>query len=324
MTRPTVPFGIAFLAALSLTIIDTSPSVQAAEGGDTHLITLRASALPSGQLAYQMVSHKIKIAQGGEADRTDRYYAGPTIPGPTIVIKEGDTAEVTLQHGIADSQLPVSIHVHGVHYKADSDGTMKVLNGLKDEAAFPGQPYTYKWTAAPGTAGTWAYHDHAFGNPMIGAEDKGLYGTLIVNPADGKVQAMLNGKLVDVNVADIKREFILWMDETTFYGMEVNHILKGKQIPLWTNPTVGARLGEKVRFHVIGVGTAFHTFHLHGHRWLEPGTTSVIDTANLGPISRQSFVVEAGEGVGPGEWHYHCHVIQHMQSGMMGDFRVIE
>ena len=114
------------------------------------------------------------------------------------------------------------------------------------------------------------------------------------------------------------------MDETTFYGMEVDHILKGRQIPLWTNPTVGARLGEKVRFHVIGLGTAFHTFHLHGHRWLEPGTTSVIDTANLGPIGRQSFVVEAGEGVGPGEWHYHCHVVQHMQSGMMGNFRVVE
>ncbi|MGH8508285.1 MAG: multicopper oxidase domain-containing protein, partial [Gammaproteobacteria bacterium] len=287
MTRPTVPLGIAFLAALSLTIVRSAPSVQAAEGGDTHVITIQAGTLPSGQLAYRMVSHKIKTAGVGETDRTDRYYAGPTIPGPTIIIKEGDTAEVTLVHGIAESQQPVSIHVHGVHYKADSDGTMKVLNGLKDEAAFPGQPYTYKWTAAPGTAGTWAYHDHAFGNPMIGAEDKGLYGTLIVNPTDGKVRAMIDGKHVDVAVADIKREFILWMHETTFWGMEVNHILKGKQVPLWTNPTVGARLGEKVRFHVIGLGTAFHTFHLHGHRWLEPGTTSVIDTANLGPIGRQ-------------------------------------
>ena len=41
-------------------------------------------------------------------------------------MKEGDTAEVTLVHGIADSSQPVSIHVHGVHYKIDSDGTMKV------------------------------------------------------------------------------------------------------------------------------------------------------------------------------------------------------
>ena len=72
--------------------------------------------------------------------------------------------------------------------------------------------------------------------------------------------------------------FVRCKEVTSFWGMEVNHILKGKQIPLWTNPTVGARLGEK--------GTAFHTFHLQGHRWLEPGTTSV-DTANLGTISRQ-------------------------------------
>jgi manganese oxidase len=50
----------------------------------------------------------------------------------------------------------------------------------------------------------------------------------------------------------------------------------------------------------------------------------VIDTFNIGPISRQGFVLQAGEGVGPGDWHYHCHVIQHMQSGMMGTFRVIE
>jgi FtsP/CotA-like multicopper oxidase with cupredoxin domain len=291
----------------------------------THLITLKASTLPSGQLAYEMVSHKVRSPDGQERDVTSRYAQGPTIPGPTLVMKEGENAEVTLEHNIADSTQPVSVHVHGVHYKIDSDGTMKILNGLRDEAAYPGKPYTYKWTAAPGTAGTWMYHDHAFGNPMLGAEDKGLYGTLIVNPASGKIPALIDGKIIDVDVGDVKREFILWMHETTFWGQELNHIIKGdKEIPLWTNPTVGARLGELVRFHVIGIGTAIHTFHLHAHRWIEPGTTSVTDTVNIGPISREAFVVKAGEGVGPGDWHYHCHVIQHMQSGMMGDFRVIE
>lgn len=295
----------------------------AEEPVNTHRIVLRAVNLPSGQYAYQMVSHKILNKSGESSDVTARYSDKPSIPGPAIVITEGDVAEVTLEQGIANSSQPVSLHVHGVHYKIDSDGTMKALNGVADEAAFPGKPYTYKWVAAPGTAGTWAYHDHTFLNPMLGAEDKGLYGTLIVNPASGKVKAMLNGVVTDVDVADIKREFILWMHETTFWGMEVNNILGGKQIPLWTNPTVGAKQGEKVRFHVIGLGTAFHTFHLHGHRWIEPGTTSVVDTVNIGPISRQSFVVQAGEGVGGGEWHYHCHVLQHMQAGMMGDFRVI-
>ncbi|HYE34470.1 multicopper oxidase domain-containing protein [Methylocaldum sp.] len=292
--------------------------------GNTHHITLRAAALPSGQLGYQMVSHKIRAAGGQTEDVTARYSDKPTIPGPAIVMTEGDVAEVTLEQGIPNTDQPVSLHVHGVHFDIRSDGTMKMLNGVADEAAFPGKPYTYKWTAAPGTAGTWAYHDHTFGNPMLGAEDKGLFGTLIVNPRSGKVPALINGKIEEVNVGDIKREFILWMHETTFWGMEVNNILKGKQVPLWTNPTVGARFGEKVRFHVIGLGTAFHTFHLHGHRWLQPGTTHVVDTVNIGPISRDVFVVQAGEGVGTGDWHFHCHVIQHMQAGMMGDFKVVK
>jgi manganese oxidase len=88
-----------------------------------HTITLRASTLPSGQMAYEMVSHKVKSPDGQERDITALYATGPTIPGPTLVLKEGDTAEVTLVHGLADSPQPVSIHVHGVHYKIDSDGT---------------------------------------------------------------------------------------------------------------------------------------------------------------------------------------------------------
>ena len=325
MMNSNARLGVLLAIALSLAVLGCSPGTTATPGGDKHLITLKASTLPSGQMAFEMVSHKITSPDGQERDVTARYATGPTIPGPTLVMREGDTAEVRLEHGLLDPSQPVSIHVHGVHYKIDSDGTMKVLNGFADEAAFPGKPYTYKWIAAPGTAGTWMYHDHAFGNPMVGAEDKGLFGTLIVNPASGKIPALIDGKVIDVDVGDIKREFILWMHETTFWGQELNHIIKGdKEVPLWTNPTVGARLGELVRFHVIGIGTAIHTFHLHAHRWLEPGTTSVIDTFNVGPISRQAFVVKAGEGVGAGDWHYHCHVIQHMQSGMMGDFRVIE
>ncbi len=303
---------------LGLVLLIASGSLLA----DTHYIKLRAVRLPSGMLAYQMVSHQVEREEGGKEDLTAQYAREATIPGPTIILTEGDTAYVTLEHGIEGSNDPVSLHVHGVHYEFKSDGTTKILNGQVDSVAYPGRPYTYKWVAAPGTAGTWMYHDHAFGDPKVGTEDKGLFGTLIVNPKSGKVKALIDGEIKEVPLSEIKREFILWMHETTFWGQEINHIVN-KQIPLWTNPIVGAKLGELVRFHIIGIGTAFHTFHLHGHRWIEPGTTRVVDTVNIGPISRTSFVVKAGEGVGPGDWHYHCHVLQHMQSGMMGKFRVV-
>jgi hypothetical protein len=87
--------------------------------------------------------------------------------------------------------------------------------------------------------------------------------------------------------------FVRCKEVTSFWGMEVNHILKSRRFPLWTNPTAGTRLRGKVRLH----GTAFHTFHLHGYRWLEPGTTHRHRQPR--PISRQGFVVEAGEGVSP-------------------------
>jgi FtsP/CotA-like multicopper oxidase with cupredoxin domain len=312
-----------FLACCAMAIAHPAYTMEKQEQGKTHLIKMEGARLDSGQLAYRMISHKIRDSSGSEQDITNRYSSEPTIPGPTIVMTEGDVAEVTLEHGIKEATNPVSIHVHGVHFPIDSDGTMKVFNHHSDQAAFPGKSYTYKWTAAPGTAGTWPYHDHAFGNPMLGAEDKGLYGTLIVNPKNGKVPMMINGQMQRVDIKDIKREFILWMHETTFWGMELNH-LANRQIPLWTNPTLGAREGELVRFHVLGIGTAFHTFHLHGHRWLQPGTAHVVDTVNIGPIAREAFVLKAGEGVGTGEWHYHCHVLQHMQSGMMGGFRVVK
>lgn len=299
------------------------PALSQTASGKTHLITLKAANLPSGQLAYRMIRHKIRDSAGKLEDITARYSPEPTIPGPAIVMTEGDLAEVTLEHGIEGSDEPVSIHVHGVHYKIDSDGTLKILNQLSDQAAFPGKPYTYRWSAAPGTAGAWAYHDHAFGNPKLGAEDKGLFGTLIVNPKSGEVPALIDGEVRQVALKEVKREFILWMHETTFWGMEINHIVN-RQVPLWTNPTVGAREGELIRFHVVGIGTAFHTFHLHAHRWIQPGTTHVVDAVNVGPVQRESFVIRAGEGVGPGEWHYHCHVLQHMQSGMMGVFRVVK
>lgn len=314
---------IAVLVCLAI-FTTTKQAYSAQLSSETHLITMKAANLPSGQLAYQMVSHKIKSKKGKVKDVTDRYSDKPSIPGPTIIMTEGDVAKVTLQHGIDKANKPVSLHVHGVHYKIEDDGTVKAMNKVVDSAAFPGKPYTYTWTASKGTAGTWPYHDHTFGNPMIGAEDKGLFGAVIVNPANGKVKALIDGEISNVKTSDIDREFMLWMHETTFWGQEITNILDGKQTPLWTNPTIGARKGEKVRFHVIGMGTAFHTFHLHGHRWLDPGTTNVIDTVNIGPIYRHTFVIKAGEGVGTGHWHYHCHVVQHMQSGMMGSFLVVE
>ena len=146
----------------------------------------------------------------------------------------------------------------------------------------------------------------------------GLFGAIIINPIE-KVPAQINGKVVSVDIEDLEKQYVLFMVGSTFWGQEIdsNH----NQKPLWTNPTLGADLNQLVRFHILGAAHQ-HTFHLHAHRWLDPGTTNIIDTKLIDPQSTHWFIVEAGDKVGIGTWQYHCHVFAHMEAGMMGEFNV--
>ncbi len=119
---------------------------------------------------------------------------------------------------------------------------------------------------------------------------------------------------------------------------------------LGNTPTVVAGPNTQMRFGVVGMGSEFHTFHIHGHRWIlpgphgsDPGTiqsspqdTSVSqfeDTRMLGPANSFVFPINEGNGFfradpftpgGPvGEWHMHCHVLMHMGTGMMGSLLIV-
>ena len=89
---------------------------------------------------------------------------------------------------------------------------------------------------------------------------------------------------------------------------------------LGNTPTFEAKVGEHVRWHVVGLGTEFHVFHLHGHRWIGPGGVPT-DSVLLGPST--SVVADYIED-NPGRWLYHCHVVDHMMGGMMGWYSVTE
>jgi len=93
------------------------------------------------------------------------------------------------------------------------------------------------------------------------------------------------------------------------------------------------------------MGDAFHTFHIHGHRWVVPGpagtkhadieqsaqvqaTSQFEDTKVFGPASSFAFTLEEGNGMlraDPpiGEWHMHCHVGHHMMEGMVGSVLIV-
>jgi len=131
-------------------------------------------------------------------------------------------------------------------------------------------------------------------------------------------------------------------------------LISGRRF-LGNTPTVIAGLETKMRFGLVGMNSdAFHTFHLHGHRWVIPGpqgtdpgtiqnspqlqaVSQFEDTRLFGPANSFAFTINQGSFMGSlftpdpslapgkGEWHMHCHVLHHMMpGGMMGSLLVIE
>ena len=100
-------------------------------------------------------------------------------------------------------------------------------------------------------------------------------------------------------------------------------------LPEPLSPLLRARVGERVRLRVVSYGPLFHTFHVHGHLWLDGG--KMTDTHTMGPAEvydAAEFFAGAGATsadprAGAGDWMYHCHVETHMATGMWGIFRVL-
>ena len=120
-------------------------------------------------------------------------------------------------------------------------------------------------------------------------------------------------------------------------------------------PTLIGGLNTKMRFGLAAMNSlTFHTFHLHGHRWVITGpqgnnpndiqgspqvqaVSQFEDTKIFGPANTFSFTINQGSFMGSrftpipdrapglGEWHMHCHVLNHMMpGGMMGSLKVIQ
>ena len=258
-------------------------------------------------LAYKMLSHTVN-----GTDITDRYSLEATIPGPTIILNEGDKVKLTILNAISDGILPdaayskqVSVHVHGVHYNIISDGTLKSINEHFDEGAGAGPVdtfsyYEYEWDIAPGTAGTWSYHDHNFENHN-GSETRGLFGTVIVNPMGSQ---------------NFAKEYVLYLGDDAFWGMEIDGVTK-QQSKHGVNPSFSAAKNSDVRFHLLAIGTDLHKFELSGYQWFEPGTNNPISQVPIGPLEKHVFSVKAKNST-----QYMDNNFSNKLLGMMGDFNV--
>ncbi|WP_432093662.1 multicopper oxidase domain-containing protein [Streptomyces sp. bgisy100] len=261
--------------------------------GEVRRLRLYAEKLTDGRLGYGFEKGKASV------------------PGPLIELTEGDTLHVEFENTL---DVATGLHVHGLDYGIGADGTK-----LNRSTVEPGATRTYTWRThapgrrrdgswRPGSAGYWHYHDHAVGTDHGTAGiRKGLYGPVVVRR---------RGDILP------DKQFTI-----VFNDMTINNTSAPD------TPTFTATVGDRVEIIMITHGDAYHTFHLHGHRWADNRTgllqgpddpSRIIDTRITGPAESFGFQVIAGEDVGAGAWMYHCHVQTHSDRGMAGLFLVAE
>src|SRR5207248_5127424 len=94
------------------------------------------------------------------------------VPGPTLVVTEGQTVTVTLTNNLPASAGNTSILFPGFNVTASG------VQGLLTSEAAPGSTATYTFTAS--SPGTRAYYSGTQGDLQV---EMGLYGAIIVLPA---------------------------------------------------------------------------------------------------------------------------------------------
>jgi FtsP/CotA-like multicopper oxidase with cupredoxin domain len=260
----------------------------------------RVSRLPSGQTLreYQIVAadKEIEIAPGVFFPAWT--YNGQ-VPGPTVRCTEGDRVRVTF---VNTGTHPHTIHFHGIH-AANMDGVFEVVD--------PGRSYVYEFDAEP--YGLQLYHCHAV--PLKRHIHKGLYGTFIIDPKQGRPSA---------------NEMVMVMNgfDTNFDGDNEVYAVNTVGFHYQSHP-IALRVGELNRIYLSNL-TEFdliNSFHLHGNffRFYRTGTDleRYEWTDNVMLCQGERGVLEFTFKF-PGRFMFHAHQSEFAELGWMGVFDVKE
>jgi FtsP/CotA-like multicopper oxidase with cupredoxin domain len=282
---------------------------HARNGFDPHAILRdfdggRTSRLAGGRTLreFELVANEqtVEVAPGV---RFAAWTYNGRVPGPTLRAREGDRVRVTFRN---ESTHPHTIHWHGIHPSA-MDGVPGVGAGL----IAPGASTVYEFDAEP--FGLHLYHCHV--RPLAEHIAKGLFGALVIDPADGRPQA---------------DELVMVMHgfDTNFDRQNEIYAVNGIGFA-YTDRPVRVKRGELVRIYLVNT-TEFdpiNSFHVHANffDYFPTGTS-------LQPAEHTDTVMQCQGQRGilelrfqhPGLFMFHAHQSEFTELGWQGFFEVVD
>jgi FtsP/CotA-like multicopper oxidase with cupredoxin domain len=162
---------VAVVLLLTVTAHAAAPGIT----GPTFNLTAQSAFLtqPDGQMIYSWGygCNGDPVGFAPSAISNARCNA-MQVPGPTLIVTEGDTVKVTLTNN-----LPAPAGQTSILFPGFSVATSGGVTGLLTQEAAPGGTVTYTFTA--GSPGTRAYYSGTQGDLQV---EMGLYGAIIVLP----------------------------------------------------------------------------------------------------------------------------------------------
>jgi FtsP/CotA-like multicopper oxidase with cupredoxin domain len=176
---------LALVIAVALLVTPSANAAAPGITGSTFQLTAQAAYItqPDGQAVYSW-GYGCNGAPTGFLPAAMNTTTSPTctsmqIPGPTLIVTEGNSVSVTLTNNLPPSAGNTSILFPGFNVTTSCTASTPVgVQGLLTCEATPGSTVTYTFT--PSSPGTRAYYSGTQGDLQV---EMGMYGAIIVLPS---------------------------------------------------------------------------------------------------------------------------------------------
>ena len=282
---------------------------QLAAGQVPPQISANNNRAPTGRLEAGVLTLHLEIREGvwrpeAEDGPVIKTYAfaeqGHELqtPGPLIRVPQGTTLHLTVH-----SLLPTAITLHGLHrHPGKAEDAIQLAPGeirnLQFDAGEPGS-YIYSASSTP---------------PSADGTDGEMAGAFIVDPPGASTD---------------DRIFVIQLWERSLFHREFESALtiNGKSWP--HTERLQAQMGHSEHWRILNASPLIHPMHLHGFYFQVNAVGDGESESHFTPAERRTVVTEP---VIPGHtfdmtwvperagnWLFHCHVMDHMDSSFSPD-----
>ncbi|GEM_PF-970085 len=260
--------------------VDAKAPFDAGVAGLPEAVPMGSLEAKDGDTVRLTVTYVSKMISGKKVRML--AYNG-SVPGPVIKVMQGSQITVLL---INETNLPTTLHSHGVRLDYHSDGVPDPTQAPTDS----GKTFAYKIRFPD--AGIFWYHPHYREDYQM---ELGLYGSYLVTPKDSTYWQPVN------------REVVLMVDDISirgnviepFYGNLPDHALMGRFGNVFlingdTAFTMHVKRNETIRFYVVNASNA-RVYNLQYSRDMDLNIVGADNGRYEFPSNRENYLVAPSE-----------------------------